>query len=248
VNQKEQGFKKLTLLVAIFMTAWACHGQFVTSGQIHYERRTNLQKINQEHLPEWMRNYIAKEKFKIDKFVLRFDEYKSGFVPSNPPSNDFRETVTIKNAVYSNHQTYDRLTVMDVMGQSIFIRDTVNKITWKMTDDTRNLAGYNCKMAFFQKDSSMTIYAWYAEELIPSVGPETFSGLPGAILGLAIEDGSVVYFAKSVETQEMTDKELTYDTKKNKVYTKQGIKDDILKRMGSSERIQELIDAYFMWY
>ncbi|MCX6292662.1 MAG: hypothetical protein NT126_13025 [Bacteroidetes bacterium] len=30
-------------------------------------------------------------------------------------------------------------------------------------------------------------------------GPESFVGLPGAILGLATEDGSVIYFAKNVE-------------------------------------------------
>jgi GLPGLI family protein len=29
-----------------------------------------------------------------------------------------------------------------------------------------------------------------------SIGPEGISGLPGAILGLAREDGSIVYFAK----------------------------------------------------
>ena len=68
-----------------------------------------------------------------------------------------------------------------------------------MTSSKRKIAGYECRRVIWKKNDSTRIHAWYSQELVPAVGPESFGGLPGTILGLATEDGGVVYFAKSVE-------------------------------------------------
>lgn len=117
-----------------------------------------------------------------------------------------------------------------------------------MTDNTRKLAGYECRMAIYRKNDSTNLYAWYAEELVPSVGPETFSGLPGTILGLATEDGGVVYFAKSVEFTKVEDSAFKYDTGKTKVYTKQGFADEITRQMGNTPMAKGMIAGFFRWY
>ncbi len=140
------------------------------------------------------------------------------------------------------------MTLIDMMGNRLFIQDTVNKISWIITDNTRKLAGYECKMAIYKKDDSTRIYAWYTEELLPSVGPETFSGLPGTILGLATEDGGIVYFAKSVEIVTVEAKDLKYEVGKTKVFTKKGFADEIYKQMGNSPMAKGMIEGFFMWY
>lgn len=223
-------------------------GQFVQSGKITYERKTNLLKI--ENLPPFLKKYAEEKKVKIDEFILTFNEKGSVFAPkaATAISNDPSEMLTTKNTVYANHTNQDRMTMMDMMGNKIYIQDTINKIKWTMTDNTRRLAGYECKMAIYRKDSVTNIYAWYAEELVPAVGPETFSGLPGTILGLATEDGGIVYFAKSVEIVKVEDNSLKYDTGKTKVYTKKGFEEEITRQMGNSPMVKGMIKGFFMWY
>ncbi|RME18774.1 MAG: hypothetical protein D6799_02540, partial [Bacteroidetes bacterium] len=48
------------------------------------------------------------------------------------------------------------------------------------------------------ENDSSRIYAYISTQIAAPVGPESFCGLPGAVLGLATEDGGIVYFAKSV--------------------------------------------------
>lgn len=238
---------KLALSTVCFLLA-VSHGfgQFSESGKITYERKTNLLKI--PNLPPFLQKIAEEKKYKVDEFVLTFNEHGSVFIPVTAMTNDPADMLTTKNTVYSDHQTKNRMTMLDMMGNKIYIQDTVNKIPWTMTDNTRKLAGYECKMAIYRKDDSTRIYAWYAEELVPAVGPETFSGLPGTILGMATEDGGIVYFAKSVEIRSVEDSAFKYDTGKTKVYTKKGFADEITKQMGNNPMAKGLIAAFFRWY
>jgi GLPGLI family protein len=240
---------KLMLSTGFFLlTVSLGFGQFIESGKIVYERKTNLLKI--PNLPPFLQKVAEEKKTKIDEFVLTFNANGSVFAPKAvvATTNDPADMLTTKNTVYSNHTNLDRMTMLDMMGNKLFIHDTVNKIKWTMTDNTRKLAGYECKMAIYRKDSTTNLYAWYAEELVPSVGPETFSGLPGTILGLATEDGGIVYFAKSVEVVKVEAKDLTYDTGKTKVFTKKGFEEEITRQMGNSPMVKGMLKGFFMWY
>lgn len=238
---------KSILSTAIFLlTVSFGFGQFIESGKITYERKTNLLKI--PNLPPFLQKIAEEKKYNVDEFVLTFNSNGSSFVPKVAMTNNPADMLSTKNTVYSNHLTGDRMTMLDMMGNKILIQDTVNKIRWTMTDNTRKLAGYECKMAIYRKDDSTRLYAWYAEELVPAVGPETFSGLPGTILGLATEDGGVVYFAKSVEVVKVEDSQFKYDTGKTKVYTKKAFAEEITRQMGNNPMAKGMIAAFFRWY
>ncbi|HLU87482.1 MAG TPA: GLPGLI family protein [Taishania sp.] len=241
-------FNRYMIVLLTCLSVSFSFGQFYQSGKITFERKTNLLKI--KDLPPFLQKYAEEKKVKIDEFVLTFNENGSVFAPKSTAvvTNDPTEMLTMKNTVYSNLNTEDRMTMIDMMGNKVFIHDTVNKINWTMTDNTRKLAGYECKMAIYRKDSTTNLYAWYAEELVPPVGPETFSGLPGTILGLATEDGGIVYFAKSVEFVKVEDKDITCDPGKIKVYTKKGFEDEIIGRMGNSPMVKGMLKGFFMWY
>lgn len=241
-------FNRFIIILLTFVSVNFTFGQFHQSGKITFERKTNLLKIKE--IPPFLKKYAEEKKVKIDEFVLTFNENGSVFAPKNAVvnANDPTEMLTMKNTVYSDMNSRDRMTMIDMMGNKVYIHDTVNKINWTMTDNTRKLAGYECKMAIYRKDSTTNLYAWYAEELVPTVGPETFSGLPGTILGLATEDGGIVYFAKSVEFVPVEDKDISYDTGKTKVYTKKGLEDEIIGRMGNSPMVKGMLKGFFMWY
>lgn len=82
---------------------------------------------------------------------------------------------------------------------------------------------------------------------MPSIGPESFLGLPGAILGMATEDGGVIYFAKRVEIIKPDITTLTYKKNKQKIYNLIELKTQLQKDFKNKKASQELIYDTEIW-
>ena len=237
------------LIVGLFLFLNQANAQtFIESGRIVFERKTNLQKI--PNLPPVMQKQVEELKYKVDNFELIFDGEQSAFLPLDAPNAtpspiDF---LTVKNKVYTTAESKERMTIIDLMGTKVFLKDTANARNWTITENTRNIAGYNCRMAINPVNDSTRLYAWYAVEIIPTVGPETFGGLPGAILGLATEDGGVVYFAKSVEIATPDPKKFDMNVGKNDVVSIAKFKEEMTKRMGNNPMAKDMMRNFFRWY
>ena len=117
---------------------------------------------------------------------------------------------------------------------------------WKITERKRDIAGYSCRRAIWEKNDSTNIYAWFTNQIIPSTGPETFNGLPGTILGLATEDGGVVYFAKTVQEKYSDLEELSPKIKK-KTYTESELKEELEMKAKSNPWMGRVISYIFEW-
>ena len=78
-----------------------------------------------------------------------------------------------------------------------------------------------------------------------SVGPESFYGLPGAILGLATEDGGVIYFAKSVEISKPEVIALLPKKGKNKIYASNELKTKLEKDFGKNPWGKAMVKEMF---
>ena len=111
----------------------------------------------------------------------------------------------------------------------------------------RNIAGYSCRRAIWPKNDSTRIYAWYTDQIIASTGPESFNGLPGTILGLATEDGGVVYFAKIVKEKYQNIDEITSDIKIKKTYSEKELKEELQKKAKSNPWMGRIINYLFEW-
>jgi GLPGLI family protein len=48
------------------------------------------------------------------------------------------------------------------------------------------IAGFNCRRANAMIMDSIYVVAFYTDEILTTGGPESFSGLPGMILGVAL--------------------------------------------------------------
>lgn len=194
------GFKKLAIFLLLLTTGSISAQTFVTEGRIEFERRTNLEKrFEGMEDNQWMRNVDLTEP-KIDRFELFFTDSMAAFVPiQSTTMQGMREWLTMKNTSFQNLKTGMRKQKFSIFGTDVLLKDSLRDRQWRMTNSKRVIAGYNCRQAMWEVNDTFRLYAWYAEELIPPVGPETFNGLPGVILGLATEDGGVVYFAKKVD-------------------------------------------------
>lgn len=99
----------------------------------------------------------------------------------------------------SNLETKAYARFNDMIGQKVIIQDTLKKIDWRITDEYREIAGYNCRRANGITKDSTYVIGYYCNELPVSGGPESINGLPGTILGLVIPSQHVSYFATKVE-------------------------------------------------
>lgn len=234
------------LLFLSFTFIVAAASAQVNSGKITYERKTNLyKKFKGDDVKEWLQE---SDKNKVDMFELIFNDSMSLFRPQESDLKERMSWATDKNTVYQNLNSDRRLTIKDVWGEKIYIEDSLWKRKWKITDSRRTIAGYNCRKAIWQADDSTRIYAWYAEELMPSTGPESFNGLPGTILGLATEDGGVIYFAKTVEIGKQNDTELIPVKGKNKIYKTTEIRTKLEKDFGKNPWGKQMIKSMFgLW-
>lgn len=193
---------------------------------------------------DWLRD---EDRLKVDAFELYFNDSVALFKPQESDLKERMSWATQKNTVYQNLAANKRMTVMDVWGEKIYVTDSLWKRPWKITSSTRNIAGYDCRKAIWQANDSTRIYAWYAEDLPASVGPESFNGLPGTILGLATEDGGVIYFATSV-LPDVQDAALTPSVGKNKVYTTVEIKAKLEKDFSKNPWGKAMIKSMFgLW-
>lgn len=239
------GKRVLFLAIIFFALCIQSFGQ-ITYGKITYERKTNLyKKFKDDDVKEWLKE---EDKNKVDVFELYFTDSNSIFKHQESDLRDKMSWATSKNVVYQQYKQNKRLTIKSVWGEQLYVEDSLYKRQWKITESKRVISGYNCRKAIWQANDSTRIYAWYCDEIIPSVGPESFYGLPGAILGLATEDGGVIYFAKSVEVSKPNMEAVIPKRGKNKIYTSSELKAKLEKDFGKNPWGKAMIkEAFGIW-
>ncbi len=216
----------------------------ITHGVILFERKTNLlKKYDSPESQRWLRG----EKVKIDRFNLHFSPEKSIFLPLESAVPSKADWATSKNKVVQDFEKEERISVYNLFGESKVVKDNLVERNWKVTERKRNIAGYSCRRAIWNKNDSTRIYAWYTDQLIPSTGPETFNGLPGTILGLATEDGGVVYFAKLIQEKYQNIDELISDIKIKNFSTEKELKDELIKKSKSNPWMGRVVNYLFEW-
>ena len=83
--------------------------------------------------------------------------------------------------------------------EKYIIKDTLNNITWRFTDEYREIAGFECRRVNGSTPDSLYLVAFYTDQIPVSAGPALSSGLPGMILGLAIPEMHIQYWATQVD-------------------------------------------------
>lgn len=225
---------KNTIIILSLLFLYATSIAQITSGKITYERKTNLYKKfkNNGDVKEWLKE---EDKNKIDIFEMYFNDSLSVFMPQESDLVERMSWATTKNVVYQNRHTKKRFTEKKIWGESFLLADTIRTFKWKITDSKRSICGYMCRKAIWQANDTTRIYAWFSTEVNASIGPESFVGLPGAILGLATEDGGIIYFAKTVEVIKPDPTILIPKKTKQKIYKTFELREQIAKQFGKEK-------------
>lgn len=207
---------KLTILTSLLIgfstVLFAQNAKFATEGVIEFERNINMygtiqKEINKNNTAFYtpLLDQYKKEhpQFKVVKSTLYFSRNKTLFKPEaeNSNSGNFMEDSPNGNQIniiYQDLATNQQITQKKVFEETFLVKDTARVINWKITSETRDIAGYTCRRANAVIMDSIYVVAFYTDQIAVSGGPESFSGLPGMILGVALPHENVTWFAKTV--------------------------------------------------
>lgn len=223
---------KKILIAAAFLISLPALAQ-VTEGRILFERTIQLQiRINDDN-PAFQ-NMIPKER--KDKYELLFTAGKSLWLPvEDENQNDdmnFSDGGGMRmvfkmpgseDITFHNIAEMKKTEQKELGGKNYIISDSIRKMNWKVTGETKTILNHNCMKATAQRTQesmrmnmdngnmksvkvvdTLNIVAWFTNEIPGSFGPEMYQGqLPGTILALDVNNGRTVFNA--IEVSPKTD-------------------------------------------
>lgn len=192
-------------------------------GKIVYERvsqmvaRFNINGVDQE-MPKTRKDNMEVI-FGSGKSIWRTIEREEDNDGGGGDGVQIRMIVAGNNDVlYTNFETGKRTEKREFMDKTFIVDDSVGKMKWKMTGETKTILGHNCMKATTEKITTQTrmnvdngvverkeiqdtavVVAWFANDMPVPVGPAEYQGqLPGAILEMDISNGRQKYIVTSI--------------------------------------------------
>ncbi|HEX7902600.1 MAG TPA: GLPGLI family protein [Chitinophagaceae bacterium] len=236
----------------LLLTSIVANAQdFITRGKIEFEIKRNNKKIYSE-TDRANNPYLASlPEFDISYRDLLFSWNQSVYQPARKGSTPSR--YINENSVYSDLDNQRVVKKIQNMGEYYVYEDSVKKIKWKIENETRKIAGWECRKAIGRIYDSVYVVAFYCPEIVPQGGPEMFSGLPGMILGLAIPRYYTTWFATKIELASIDESKIGPPVvKKSKTYSKRELAEIYFKRYKDAgwwkditiEKVMSMLDSY----
>jgi GLPGLI family protein len=186
--------------ICSFLLTMARGQNFVTRAKIEFEKKVNMQRTISGNVPDDLKDRIPKYNISYFDYLFAGNEalYKAGREATDQGSMGF-SVAPNKNIRYTNYTTHRIVTTKNLFEEDYLIEDSIRNISWKIGQETRMIAGYECRKAIGRIYDTVYVVAFYAEEIVIKGGPEGFQGLPGMILGLAIPRYNTTWWATKVE-------------------------------------------------
>jgi len=196
--------KNIFLILTIFMSSDLIAQ--APQGKITYNRKTDWISIMSK-LP-----YVSEEE--VDRMTLTWGSSENKGQNFELYIKDNRSLYTYKeedsDGSYSWKKSdlilirdYKKKTIKDLkeeIGTSFLIEETLPKTKWKILNEIKEIKGYLCMKAETKNTlKDQTIHAWFTDAIPVSAGPEGYSGLPGLILELDINEGDAVITATDID-------------------------------------------------
>jgi GLPGLI family protein len=140
---------------------------FITAGKIEFEKKENLHKIIEGE--SWLENFKDKiPQFRTSYFNLYFKDNKTLFEKAKDSDEKipfFSDDKSVDDIIYSDlqHQTFSKK--QHVFDEVFLLSDSIRKVDWKITNDTRTIAGFECRKAVGKILDSVYIIAFYTDQI-----------------------------------------------------------------------------------
>jgi len=254
-----------TILITIACLLLSCHfllaqqARFTSSGSIDFEKTSNMNALfkklygnMQGSIQQALEQYQKTQpQFKVVKSTLVFSNDKTLYTPiaESLISNTLNTPMSDQlNTVYTDLAANTTTLQKNISDAFFLVKDSVRKIKWKITDETRVIAGYPCRRANGLVLDSIYVVAFYTDKITVSGGPESFSGLPGMILEVALPHENVTWVAKKVTDVQIAPATIT-PPKKGKVVNNKQMYDFIKNLLGTradAAQLSFLMKSYLL--
>lgn len=182
----------------------------VFKGKLTFERKINLHKQMDAFMksrPEMasMVDNMKKQipKYRTDQFELFFTENHSLYKPAPDGITETKSMManlpSEKNIVYNDYEKEIYTAEKNIFDKVYLVQDSMKKFDWKITEEFRKVAGFNCRRAETVIMDSIYVIAFYTDAILAKGGPENFCGLPGMIMGIVMPRLNITYFATGYE-------------------------------------------------
>jgi len=178
-------------------------------GKIVYNRKTSwisimskLPYLSQEEIDRMTLTWGNDDDNKGRNYELFFKDHKSLYTYKEEMSE---YGYSWKKGAYVLIRDYKNKTMKDQkeeIGTTFLIEEPIPKTKWKILNEIKEIHGYLCMKAETTNDiKGQTIHAWFTDAIPMMGGPEGYSGLPGMILELDINDGDAVITATEIDLE-----------------------------------------------
>lgn len=195
--------KSLLFFIAVFIfTTPSKAQQFVNKAVIEYEVNTNLKKtMSNDSWDEMMKENLSDLKISYFTFIFADNKTIYKFNRWSPKTRipKHQKDADEENIWYHDFSSGKMNMQKQIVGTNFVITDSIQKIEWQITNEHREIAGYNCRKAIGKIMNDVYVFAFYADDITISGGPCSISGLPGMILGLTIPRLHSSYIATKVD-------------------------------------------------
>ncbi|MFD2145046.1 GLPGLI family protein [Mucilaginibacter antarcticus] len=234
----------IAFTLMLFTDTSMAQTRFVKSGTIEYDKNINMYALLQREVKANDENSWAKAalesykkthgQIKVVKSTLKFSDNKTLFTPiEEEERRDYYFDTPMAdqlNTTYTDIATSTRLSQKKVFEEQFLVSDSTAKIKWKVTGETREILGYTCRRANGLILDSIYVVAFYTDQIPVSGGPESFSGLPGMILQVALPHENVSWLATKVTDTALPANAIAAP-KKGKPLTKKQFQDKLKSAM-----------------
>lgn len=210
----------LLLLISSVATAQKTEGVVTYVRKEHWLKITNrmtfLSKEQKDRMAQTWKNWA--EDNKGIKMKLAFSPNESLYTyNSDEPEEGGYSWRKSDFYVYRNFEKDKKTDMIEMIGKTYIIDDSLHAPVWKIGDQIKEVAGYICmKAETIDSVKQQKITAWFAQDIPVAAGPERVNGLPGLILELDINDGDAVIEAVSVAFRPLTPEDLKLPKLKGK--------------------------------
>lgn len=246
--------KYFFVLPIVLLTSFAAAAQdFITRGKIEFEIKRNNKQIYSEADRSRSAFLAALPDYDVSYRELIFAWNKSVYLPGRKgltPSIAYNE-----NSAYIDIDKKRVVKKVEQMDEPAVYEDSLPRVKWRLENETRKIAGLECRKAIGRIQDSIYVVAFYAPEILPQSGPELFSGLPGMILGLAIPRMHTTWFATKIELAGVDETKIVPPSvKKGKLYTKKEYAEILYKKYKQAgwwkdatvEKVMEGLSSHFL--
>jgi len=204
---KMKNMKKYIVIILFAAISSSSFGQSL-NGSVVYHRKvdfisimTRLPFLSSEEIDRIKLTWGSNDEDKGDEYLYYFNEDTSLYTKGEEDNEGGYSWGNQEK--YFLYRDFKKKRVKDwreLLGKRYLIEDDLPKFKWKILNEIKEVEGYLCmKAETYDPVKDQVIHAWFADGIIFSGGPEGYSGLPGLILELNINEGDVIVTASNIK-------------------------------------------------